>query len=132
MSIRNERLGAVIQRDLGQILQKDYQKQGTFITVTAVRVTDDLMIAKVLLSVYAPGRDEDAIFSHLEEQNAEIRRKLASKIRHQVRRIPELHFIKDETAEYVNKMEGLFEKIRKERESRDLDGDNGNGDEGEQ
>lgn len=118
MSIRNERLGAVIQRDLGHILQKQYQKPGTFITVTAVRVTDDLMVAKIMLSVYAPGRDEDAIFHHLEEQNAAIRKELASKIRHQVRRIPELHFIKDETAEHVNKMEDLFDKIRKEREER--------------
>ncbi|MDX1618807.1 MAG: 30S ribosome-binding factor RbfA [Balneolaceae bacterium] len=121
MSIRNERLGAVLQRDLGQIIQHQYQKPGTFITVTAVRVTDDLMNAKVLLSIYAPGRDEDAIFNHLEEHNAAIRKELASKIRHQVRRIPELHFVKDETAEYVNKMEGLFEKIRKERESREND-----------
>lgn len=121
MSIRNERLGAVIQRDLGHILQQDYQKPGTFITVTAVRVTDDLMIAKVMLSIYAPDRDEDALFSHLEDQNAAIRKKLASKIRHQVRRIPELHFVKDETAEYVNKMEGLFEKIRKERKERNRD-----------
>lgn len=118
MSIRNERLGAVIQRDLGHILQKQYQKPGTFITVTAVRVTDDLMVAKIMLSVYAPGRDEDAIFHHLEEQNAAIRKELASKIRHQVRRIPELHFIKDETAEHVNKMEDLFDRIRKEREER--------------
>lgn len=119
MSIRNERLGAVIQRDLGKIIQQQYQKPETFITVTAVRVTDDLMVAKVLLSVYAPGRDEDAIYNYLEEQKAAIRKELASKIRHQVRRIPELHFIKDDSAEYVNKMEGLFEKIRKEREERD-------------
>ena len=110
-----------MQRDLGQIIQHQYQKPGTFITVTAVRVTDDLMNAKVLLSIYAPGRDEDAIFNHLEEHNAAIRKELASKIRHQVRRIPELHFVKDDTAEYVNKMEGLFEKIRKERESREND-----------
>lgn len=121
MSIRNERLGAVIQRDLGQIIQQDYQKSGTFITVTAVHVSDDLMNAKVMLSVYAPGRDEEAIYNHLEEQLGAIRKKLASKIRHQVRRIPELHFVKDETAEYVNKIEGLFDKIRKEREERNSD-----------
>lgn len=121
MSIRTERLGAVIQRDLGKIIQQDYQKPGTFITVTAVRLTEDLMIAKVFISIYAPGRDEDAIYKHLEEQNAAIRKQLASKIRHQVRKIPELHFQKDETAEYVDRMENLFEKIRKEREQRNSD-----------
>lgn len=119
MSIRTERLAAVIQRDLGQIIQKDYQKSGSFITVTHVEVTPDLMIAKIFLSIYAPGKDEDAIFSYLVEHNPNIRKELASKIRHQVRRIPELHFNKDESAEYANKMENLFEKIRKEREQRD-------------
>lgn len=121
MSIRTERLAAVIQRDLGKMLQQGYQKPGTFITVTAVRVTPDLMNAKVFLSIYAPGRDEDAIYSHLEDQQTEIRKNLASKIRHQVRRIPELDFVHDETADYVNKMEGLFEKIRKERNKRQSD-----------
>lgn len=118
MSIRTERLAAVIQRDLGRIIQQDYQKSGSFITVTQVEVTPDLMIAKVYLSIYAPGKDQDAIFGNLEEHKAAIRKELASRIRHQVRRIPELHFNKDESAEYVDKMENLFDQIREEREQR--------------
>lgn len=121
MSIRNERLATVIQRDLSQIIQHDYQPTGSFITLTDVKVTDDLMIARVMVSVFAPGRDEDAIFSYLEGHNSVIRKKLASKIRHQVRRIPELNFVKDETAEQVNKMENLFKKIQKERKERNSD-----------
>lgn len=121
MSIRTERLGAVIQRDLGRIIQKSYQANGSFITVTKVEVTPDLLIAKVHLSVYAPGKDEDAIFEHLQENKVSIRKELASKIRHQVRRIPELHLINDRTAEYVEKMENLFQKIRREREERQDD-----------
>jgi len=123
MSIRTERLSAVIQRDLGKIIQKSYQRSGSFITVTKVDVTEDLLIAKVFISIYAPGKDEDAIFAYLQEQKVNIRKELASKIRHQVRRIPELHFINDETAEYVEKMENLFQKIRKEREQRKSDSD---------
>ncbi|MGK7370415.1 MAG: 30S ribosome-binding factor RbfA [Candidatus Halalkalibacterium sp. M3_1C_030] len=118
MSIRTERLAAVIQRDLGHIIQQSYQKSGSFITVTQVEVTQDLLIAKVFLSIFAPGKDENAIFSNLEEHKAGIRKELASKIRHQVRRIPELHFNKDESAEYVDKMETLFDKIREERKQR--------------
>ncbi len=119
MSIRPERLSAVIKKDLGKIIQKGYQRSGSFITVTKVDVTPDLLIAKVLVSIYAPGKDEDAIFAYLEEQQASIRKELASKIRHQVRRIPELHLINDKTAEHVEKMEKLFQKIRKERQQRD-------------
>lgn len=118
MSIRTERLSAVIQRDLGKIIQQSYQRSGSFITITKVDITPDLLIAKVYVSVYAPGKDEDALFAHLKEQTPGIRKELASKIRHQVRRIPELHFINDETAAYVEKMENLFQKIRKEREQR--------------
>lgn len=123
MSIRTERLGAVIQRDLGKIIQKSYQPNGAFITITEVDVTPDLMIAKVHVSVYAPGKDEEAIFTHLEEHVAQIRKELASKIRHQVRRIPELEFLKDETAEYAEKMENLFQEIREERQRREGDSD---------
>lgn len=119
MSIRTERLGSVIKRDLGKIIQKSYQRSGSFITVTKVDVTPDLLIAKIMLSVYAPGKDEDAIFAYLEEQKDAIRKELATKIRHQVRRIPELQFINDKTAEHVEKMENLFQKIRKERKQRD-------------
>lgn len=118
MSIRTERLAAVIQRDLGSIIQKSYQKPGTFVTVTQVEVTEDLLIAKVYLSIMAPGKDEDALFSNLKEHVDNIRKELASKIRHQVRRIPELHFMQDKSAEHVEKMEHLFAKIRKEREQR--------------
>lgn len=115
MSIRTERLGSVIQKDLGEILQKQYQPSGTFITVTRVRLTDDLSIAKVYLSIYAPGRDEQPVYQYIDDHQDEIRYELASKIRNQVRRIPELIFFEDDTAEYVNKIESLFKKARKGR-----------------
>ena len=108
MSIRTEKLASVLKKDLGEILQRNYQPSGTFITITQVRVTDDLSIAKVYLSVLAPGRDEEPIYKMIDERQDEIRYKLASKIRHQVRRIPELLFFQDDTAEYVNKIQNLF------------------------
>lgn len=120
MSIRTERLGSVIQQDLGDIIQKNYQHD-TIITVTKVRVTPDLLIAKVYFSIMAPGRDPENVFAYLEDNNAEIRKKLASRIKNQVRRIPELHFYRDDTAEYVNRMEQLFSQIREERRQREQD-----------
>jgi|AntRauTorcE11898_2_1112593.scaffolds.fasta_scaffold09860_2 ribosome-binding factor A len=111
MGFRPERLGAVIKKDLGQILQKSYQPSGTFVTVTNVRLTDDLSIAKVYLSVFSPGRDEKVVYEFIDEHIAEIRYDLASKIKNQVRKIPELHFYQDDTAEYVNKMEQLLSKV---------------------
>ena len=111
MSFRVERLGALLKRDLGEIIQRSYQPDGTFVTVTNVRVTPDLSIAKVYLSVFAPGRDKQVVFEFIDERVSEIRHKLAGKIKNQVRKIPDLHFYEDDTSEYVNKMEGLFRKV---------------------
>lgn len=115
MSIRTERLGSVIQRDLGQILQRNYQPSGAFITVTKVKVTQDLSIAKVYLSVFTQDRDVQSIYKFIDEKQDEIRYELASKIKNQVRRIPELLFFEDDTAEYVNKMDKLFKKAKSHR-----------------
>lgn len=111
MSLRVERLGALLKKDLAEIIQREYQPDGTFVTVTNVRVTPDLAIAKVYLSVFAPGRDDQVVYEFIDEQVPAIRHKLAGKIKNQVRKIPELHFYADDTSEYVNKMETLFKKV---------------------
>lgn len=111
MSFRVERLGELLKRDLGEIIQREFQPDGTFVTVTQVRVTPDLSIAKVYLSVFAPDRDNEVVFEYIDEKVPQIRHKLAGRIRNQVRKIPELHFYADDTADYVNKMEGLFKKV---------------------
>lgn len=123
MSIRTERLASVIRKDLGGILQQNYQPAGTFITVTRVRLTDDLSIAKVYLSIFSPNRDVMPIYKKIDDHQSEIRYELASKIKNQVRRIPDLLFYEDDTAEYVNKMESLFEKARKGRSDQNENND---------
>lgn len=115
MSIRTERLAAEIQRDLGPILQ-GYQNN-TIITVTKVRVTSDLSIAKVYISILAPNGDPKNVFEFIKEHDDEIRFELADKIRHQVRKIPELHLYLDDTAEYVDHLEHLFDKIHKNKDN---------------
>jgi ribosome-binding factor A len=118
MSIRTERLAAQLKADLGNILQKEYQND-YMLTVTSVRVTPDLSIAKVYISIFSEGGDKEEVFEHLKNRNSEIRGKLASLIKNQVRRVPELQFFLDDTAEYVNRIEGLFKQIRDERKNRD-------------
>ncbi len=113
MSLRVERLSSQLQNDLGSIIQ-EYQNDN-IITVTNVRVSPDLSNAKVYVSIYSEGGDHEEVFKYLNEHNSEIRGKLARKIRNHVKRIPELVFYMDDSAEYANRMEQLFEKIRKER-----------------
>jgi len=118
MSIRTERLSAVIRNDLGEIL-REYQ-QGAMITVTQVRMTTDLGLAKVYLSIYANGRNPDEVYRHIQASVPAIRIELGQRIRHQVRRIPEIMFYMDDTAEYVNRIEEVFSRIRKERGDTEL------------
>ncbi len=114
MSIRTKRLGEVIKKDLGEIIQRNYQPEGAFISITKVLLTVDLSIAKVYLSIFAPGRNETKLYEHLDAHVDTIRHKLAAKIKNQVRKIPELHFYVDDTSEYVDKMETLFKKVKEQ------------------
>lgn len=113
MSIRTERLSNVIRNDLGDIL-REYQ-QGAMISVTQVRMTPDLGMAKVYLSIFANGRNPDEVFKQLLASTPAIRGELAKRIRHQVRRIPEINFYIDDTSEYVDRIEQVFNKIKQQR-----------------
>jgi len=118
MSIRTERLSAVIRNDLGDIL-RNYQ-HGAMVSVTQVRMTPDLGLAKIYLSIFANGRETDEVFKHIQVSTSAIRGELGKKIRHQVRRVPELIFYMDDTVEYVNRIEQVFTKIRQQRDQNDL------------
>lgn len=110
MSLRTDRVASVIKNDLGKILLK-YQNKN-IITVTSVKMTPDLSIARINLSVMDPTGSEEAVYEYLQEKQVEIRNELAGLVRHQLRKVPELEFFKDESASYASKMENLFQKAR--------------------
>lgn len=123
MSIRTERVARLIQREIAQILGQDYVEQlQPMVTVTATRVTKDLSIAYVHVSVFGATHEQRrAVFRHLEGLVPQIRTALAGRIRHQVRTIPDIRFFLDESHVEAEKMEHLFERIRAERERRESD-----------
>ncbi len=114
MTIRTERVAALLKSDLGEILQQNYQYDA-MLTITNVRVSPDLMQAHVYLSILSTAGDQSEVFDFIQEKTPEIRKKLAARIRHQVRRIPEIHFHLDDTAEYVEKIDSLFRKINRQK-----------------
>jgi len=118
MSIRTERVASVILRDLSQLLADDFDGQmPTLATVTGVRMTGDLSIAHVYVSIMgeSPAERKSGL-AKLIELSPQIRRSLAALIRHQVRIVPELRFHLDESLLEAQKMEAIFDKIREERE----------------
>lgn len=117
MSIRTERLARLVQREVADLLNKDFfEASQALVTVTKVRMTKDLGIAYINVSVLGedPARRQIA-FRRVEDLAPQIRQALAQRIRHQVRRIPELKFFLDETQQKVARMEELFDQIRAER-----------------
>jgi len=112
-TIRQERIGQLIQKELSSIFQKMgfSNKNGGLITITKVNMTPDLLIARVLLSIFNIKKPNEALEA-IDEQKSEIRFQLGNKIKNQMHRIPELEFHIDDTLYHVFKMEELFKKIK--------------------
>ena len=111
-SKRQQKVGRQIQKDLGEIFQKDAQHlmNGSFITITAVRVTPDLGIARAYLS-FLPDKNKNFLLETIQENTKFLRQKLADRVRHQLRIVPHLQFYIDDTAEYAAKMDLLFSDL---------------------
>jgi ribosome-binding factor A len=85
---------------------------GGMLSISSVKITPDLLEARIYLSLFQV-KDEKTVMSKIEERAWEIKKELASKIKLQLRRIPELKFFQDDTLDYVFKMEEVFREINK-------------------
>ena len=114
-SIRQKKVAELIKTNLSEVLQKMglYTLRGTLVTITQVSVTPDLLEAKVYLSIFN-AKDKNPILDVFDEQNKEIRKNLGARIAKQVRRIPEIQFLLDDTLDEVFRLEALFKKIHED------------------
>jgi ribosome-binding factor A len=108
-SKRQQKFARLIQKDLGDLFQRDARPQldGAFVTVTEVKVTPDLGIARVYLS-FLLVNDKQAMLEQIRDKTKYLRQLLGNRIRHQVRVVPELQFYLDDSADYAAKMDALF------------------------
>lgn len=120
MSIRTERVASLLQRDIADLLQNAFGDQlHPMITVTGVRMTKDLSIAYVDVSVLGDTpAQRQAAFRRLTELTPQVRSALAQRVRHQMRVVPEVRFFLDESQEKARQMDDLFSRIRAERAHR--------------
>jgi len=110
-SKRQNKIARLIQRDISNIFQTDYQNffGPVMITVTKVRVTADLSLAHVNISIYGTS-DKKAILENIKKQAKEIRLKFAVKAKNQLRIIPVFEFHIDDSLDYIDKIESLLKK----------------------
>jgi len=114
-SKRQQKFAGVIQEDLAAIFQREGMSflPNTLVTITRVRVTPDLALARVFLSFFNNTNTQSALQT-IKLHASEIRYKLGARIKDQVRIIPQLEFFVDDTNEYVERMDRIFDKISKE------------------
>lgn len=111
-SVRQQKFGRLIQKELSDIFQRDQRGMldNAFITIVEVRVSPDLSLAKVYISMMlAP--DKQRVLNKLDAHKKEIRRALGDRIRNQARIIPELAFFVDEVEEKAQRMDDLLKGL---------------------
>ena len=111
-SKRQQKFNRLLQKELAEIFQRDVTHffHGNYISVSVVRVSPDLGVAKVYLSLVLPG-DAKAILQQVRENTKPIRHALAQRIKKQVRVIPELIFFLDDSAEYAARMDKIISDL---------------------
>ena len=119
-SKRQQKFAGLLQEELAAIFQREGASYlpNTLVTITKVRVSPDLAVAKVYLSFLNTSNTELSLAT-VTSHAGEIRYKLGTRIRHQARVIPTLSFFVDDTNEYVEHMDKIFNKIAKERNETD-------------
>lgn len=114
-SKRQKQVAGLINEELNDILRRMNLTMidGGMVSIAGVKVTPDLFEARVYLSMFQV-KDNQQVLQRFVEKNKEIRKELGTRVRHQLRSIPELKFFIDDTLDYVFKMESLFDQLKKD------------------
>ncbi|MBC9931286.1 30S ribosome-binding factor RbfA [Chitinophaga qingshengii] len=112
---RQKQIGQLIQEELSSVFQRMGFNvvEGGMISVAAVKMTPDLLEAKVYLSMFQI-KSPDEMLERIKDRMGEIKKALGLRVGKQLRRMPELSFFLDDTLDYVFKMEELFKKIKED------------------
>ncbi len=117
-SKRQNKVSRLIQKELAQLFLADrlITKQ-IFVTVTTVRISPDLGLAKVYLSIFPLQQSERAnpdlkneILTEIKTHGKQLRRRLGDRIKNQIRAIPSLEFFIDDSLDYEDNIENLLNK----------------------
>ncbi len=109
-STRQAKISRLLQKELSEIFRQQTAKtHGTIVTVSTVRVTPDLSIARVYLSIF-PSEKAAEVMESVKFSARTIRYELAQKVRFQLRKTPELQFYLDDSLDYLERIDSLLEE----------------------
>ena len=105
---RQNKISRLLQKELSEIfLLQTKAMPGTLVSVSAVRISPDMSIARVYRSVF-PSEQAEEIVKNINENIKTIRYELGTRVRHQLRIIPELKFFVDDSLDYIEKIDSLL------------------------
>lgn len=109
---RQRQVAGVLQEALNDIFQRLSlgMMQGGMVSISSVKVTPDLLEARIYISLFQVADPEQAMKT-IESRAWEIKKELSQRVKHQLRRMPVLHFYRDDTLDYVFKMEEIFKNM---------------------
>jgi len=113
---RQKQVGGLIQQELNAIFQRFgfNMIDGGMVSISSVKITPDLLEARVYLSFFQVADAQEAL-KKIQEKASEIKRELGNRVRQQLRRIPEVKYFRDDTLDHVFRMEEIFRKISGEK-----------------
>lgn len=108
-STRQKKVARLLQKELADIFLKKGNEiaHGKLISITKVRVSPDLSFARVFLSIFPAGNQEE-IMKTIEDHSTRIRFDLGHKIRTQLRIVPDIAFFLDDSLDYIDKIDKLL------------------------
>ena len=107
---RLEKINRLVQKELSEIFRLETAKtNGVLISVSHVRVSPDLSVARVHLSIF-PSEKGAEMISNINANATAIRYDLSQRLRYQLRRTPELTFYIDDSLDYIEHIDQLLKK----------------------
>ena len=112
---RQKQVSGLLKEELSLIFQKLGLSMidGGMVSISSVKITPDLFEARIYCSLFQVN-DPQATMKKIEERSWEIKKELVSRVKNQLRSMPQLTFFQDDTLDYVFKMEEIFKKINEE------------------
>lgn len=115
-SKRQQQVGSLIKRHFSTVLMNEGPNiyQGLLVTVTEVKMSSDLGLAKIYVSIF--GTDNKmAVIEELEYNNTLLRQMLAHRIKRHVRRIPNINIYLDDTLDEMYRLRGVFDRLHDQK-----------------
>ena len=107
---RQNKISRLIQKELSEIfLLQTKSMNGVLVSVSAVRISPVMSFARVYLSVF-PSERRQEIVNNINDNMKSIRYELGTRVRHQLRIIPELKFFVDDSLDYAERIDELLKK----------------------